>query len=589
MLVRGSGVARRLAAALDWLLSGRFLGAVLPRGTVGYVAAGAGVALMTVAIGGIAGRWGSGALGSVSVLYLLVVLPVAVRYGRGPAVFASAAAFLAHNWFHVQPLHTLTVADPQEWVALVLFLVVSTVTGALAAAQRRRAEEARRREREARALHELGRILSASDDVGAALRAVAEHLRAALDLGGCAVLLPDDPVRGGRAVARAVAGAAPPPEERATAEWLVAPARSASAAGPGRRWVRVHPPQRGPARRAAPRVAFVPLRAAERTVGVLRLARRPDAPAWSEEDARLVDAAADQIALAVERARLREEALDMEVLRRTDETRQALLASVSHDLRTPLASIKASAESLLQEEVPWTPGERRAFTLAIREEADRLNRLVENLLDVSRIEAGALRPARQLYPLEALVDDVVGRLRGPTARHRVVVDVPEDLPPVPLDYVLVGQALANLLENAVKHTPPGSTVTVSARQEGDAVVLAVTDDGPGIPAAALPRVFDKFFRVSGGDTARTPGTGLGLAVVRGVAEAHGGAAAVASPPPGALRGTRFTLSLPLRPGEAPPPARLGPVDAPPVSLPPAAPSRPGAARADADGRAGAAT
>ena len=264
-----------------------------------------------------------------------------------------------------------------------------------------------------------------------------------------------------------------------------------------------------------------------------------------------MDAAADQIALAVERARLREEALEAEVLRRTDETRRALLASVSHDLRTPLASIKASAESLLQEEVPWTPGDRQGFTLAIREEADRLNRLVENLLDVSRIEAGALRPEREWYPLDALVDDVVGRLKGATARHRLVVDVPETLPPVPLDYVLVGQALANLIENAVKYTPPGSTIRVTAGQEGDAVVLAVLDDGPGIPPAAQPRVFDKFFRVTGGDTARTQGTGLGLAVVRGVAEAHGGTAGVSSPPPGAARGTRFTLSLPLHPQDLP--------------------------------------
>ncbi len=132
-----------------------------------------------------------------------------------------------------------------------------------------------------------------------------------------------------------------------------------------------------------------------------------------------------------------------------------------------------------------------------------------------------------------------------------MVDVPETLPPVPLDYVLVGQALANLIENAVKYTPPGSTIQITAVQEGDAVVLAVSDDGPGIPPAAQPRVFDKFYRVTGGDTAPTQGTGLGLAVVRGVAEAHGGSAGVSSPPPGEARGTRFTLSLPLHPRDLP--------------------------------------
>jgi two-component system, OmpR family, sensor histidine kinase KdpD len=380
---------------------------------------------------------------------------------------------------------------------------------------------------------------------------VAEHLRAALGLTGCAVLLPDDPVRGGRAMARAMAGAALSVEERSTAEWMVATSRSPSAAGPGRRWVRVHDPRRAPAHAAVPRVTFVPLKAAERTVGILRLARPADASEWSVEDDRLLDAAADQIALAVERARLREEALEGEVLRRTDETRKALLASVSHDLRTPLASIKASAESLLQEDVPWTAPERRGFTLAIREEADRLNRLVQNLLDVSRIEAGALRPAREWYPLEALVDDVVGRLQGATARHCIVVDVPETLPPVPLDYVQVGQALTNLLENAVKYTPVGSTVRITARQDGDTVRVDVSDDGPGVPREALPRVFDKFYRLSGGDTARTPGTGLGLSVVRGVVEAHGGTVGVASPPPGEARGTRFSFALPLQPRDMP--------------------------------------
>jgi two-component system sensor histidine kinase KdpD len=352
---------------------------------------------------------------------------------------------------------------------------------------------------------------------------------------------------------------------------MVAPARSASATGPGRRWVRVHQPQRGAARAAPYRVSFVPLKAAERTVGVLRLAQRPDAAAWSEEDARLVDAAADQIALAVERSRLRQEALAAEVLRQGESARKALLASVSHDLRTPLASIKASADSLVQDDVTWTEGERRGFAVAIEQEADRLNRLVENLLDASRIEAGALRPDRDWYPLEALVDDVLGRLRDLTAAHRVTVDVPEALPPVPLDYVQLGQVLTNLIENAVKYTPPGSTIAVSAIQEGASVRVTVADDGPGIPAAALPRIFDTFYRVASGDTARTRGTGLGLAVVRGVVEAHGGTVAAASPPPGAAHGAALSFTLPLHPPglpvpNAPPPdVEAGDEPAPPAA------------------------
>ena len=195
------------------------------------------------------------------------------------------------------------------------------------------------------------------------------------------------------------------------------------------------------------------------------------------------------------------------MLRRTDETRRALLASVSHDLRTPLASIKASAESLLQDEVAWTPGDRRGFTLAIREEADRLNRLVENLLDVSRIEAGALRPEREWYPWTPWWTTSSDGSRA-TARHRLVVDVPDDLPPVPLDYVLVGQALTNLIENAVKYTPPGAP-SGHGRPEGDAVVLAVIDDGPGIPAPPRSASSTSSTASPAGTPRRTPGTGLG--------------------------------------------------------------------------------
>ena len=278
-----------------------------------------------------------------------------------------------------------------------------------------------------------------------------------------------------------------------------------------------------------------------------------------------MDTAADQIALAVERARLREEALEAEVLRRTDETRRALLASVSHDLRTPLASIKASAESLLQDEVAWTPAERRGFALAIREEADRLNRLVENLLDVSRIEAGALRPEREWYPARG----PGGRRRGAaaaTARHHLVVDVPETLPPVPLDYVLVGQALANLIENAVKYTPPGSTIRVTARQEGDAVVPRGGRRRARHPGSGPPRVFDKFYRVSGGDTAPHPGDrpGPGRGAGRGGGPRRDGRR---NQPPARARRGGHAHPLPA-PAPAGPPRPAGRRPAPPRRAPP---------------------
>jgi two-component system sensor histidine kinase KdpD len=182
-----------------------------------------------------------------------------------------------------------------------------------------------------------------------------------------------------------------------------------------------------------------------------------------------------------------------------------------------------------------------------------LHRLVENLLDLSRIEAGRLQPDRDWFPLDTLVDDLLARLEPITAEHPVTVDVPEDLPPVPLDYVQIEEVLANLVENATRYTPPGTPVTISARQEGAAVRVAVADAGPGIPKDALPYVFEKFYRVAGGDRALTKGTGLGLAVARGFVEAHGGAIEVRSPAPGKTRGTVFTFTLPLTiPGQEAP-------------------------------------
>jgi two-component system sensor histidine kinase KdpD len=543
----------------------------LPTALTGYAAAAAGVALVSFAIGGVLSAV---RIANIAMLYLVVVLAVAARFGNGPAIAASIAAFLTFDWFFIEPVHTFTIADPEEWLALLLFLVVAVVTSQLAAAQRRRADEARRREREARALHQLGRLLAEHDPstgsgqagqaLDAGLQAVAEHLRAELGLAGVAILLPTDPARGGRVTAHAIAGESPPPEEQTSAEWVLAPTPTAAglvgngrveagteAAGPGRRRsVRIRPPLSAAARRAAARVRFEPLTAGERTVGILRLTStgRPD---WTPEEARLIDAAARQLGLAVERTRLRREALEAEVLRQTDAARQALLDSVSHDLRTPLASIKASAGSLRQKDVQWSEAERDGFASAIEQEADRLNRLVENLLDMSRIEAGALRPDLDWYPLEAVLDDVLGRLRSATARHRVVVDVPESLPPVPLDYVQIGEVLHNLIENATRYTPPGSEIRISADDEGTRVRVTVADDGPGIPPAALPHVFEKFYRVSSGDTARTPGTGLGLAVARGLVEAHGGTMEVHSPAPGRSTGTAFRFTLPLAaPGRA---------------------------------------
>jgi two-component system sensor histidine kinase KdpD len=282
-------------------------------------------------------------------------------------------------------------------------------------------------------------------------------------------------------------------------------------------------------------------------VGTISLVREQGGSGFRAVDNRLLLAVAAQLGLAVERERLRREAMETEVLRRTDELKTALLNAVSHDLRTPLASIIASAGSLRQRDVAWTEQDQQEFAEAIEQEARRLNRIVSNLLDLSRIEAGSLRPAADWYDVGALIDDVVGRLRPVTAQHRVSVDVPEDLPPVQLDYVEIDQVLSNLIENAVKYTPPGGEINIGVRPGDGEVEISVADRGPGLPAAALARVFDPFYRVDGTSRAdssgpRPLGTGLGLAVARGLVEAHGGRIWVENRPGG---GACFTFTLPL--------------------------------------------
>jgi K+-sensing histidine kinase KdpD len=358
-----------------------------------HAAALAAVAAVTGAIGAIEAR---GHIANISMLYLIVVLMAATFAGRWPAISASIGAFLMFDWFFVQPLHTLSVGDPDEWFALVIFLATAMITGQLAANQRDRAREAAERERETVTLYE-------------------------------------------------------------------------------------------------------------------------------------------------ERDRLRERATEAELHRQADELKTALLGAVSHDLRTPLASIIASAGSLRQPDVVWTDAEEKSFLSDIEVEARRLARIVANLLDLSRMESGALRPERSWYDLAALVDDVLGRLRATTRGHPVHVRVSDEMPPVPLDYVEVDQVLSNLVENAVRHTPDGTRIWITVERGKDHAIVIVSDDGPGIPEAELPRLFDPFVRAarrSGGPG----GVGLGLAIARGLVEAHGGQIAAENRAEG---GASFRFTLPL--------------------------------------------
>ncbi len=510
----------------------------------GYVAALAAVALVSGAIGLILAYI---SIPNISMLYLIAVLASATAFGSGPAILASVAAFLTFDWFFVEPPHTFTIANPSEWLALLLLLLTALITGQLAAGQRRRARQAEQREREAVVLYDVVRLVGAPD-LKSALNAVAERLRRELHLVAVAIELMDNHDTTVREVvgdAEAVRVMSSMPTELLSEG--EAPSRERRAA-PGR-WVRVVPPHLpGVAPRAGDEdVHVVPVKSQGQSAGTILLAHPPGAPDFDPADDRLLSAVATQLGLAVERRRLRREATEAEALRRTDELRTALLNAVSHDLRTPLASIMASAGSLLQKDVPWTEGERDQFAGAIERESGRLNRIVGNLLDLSRIQAGSIRPELDWYDLRALVDDVLGRLRPITAQHHLVIDVQKDLPPVPLDYVEIDQVISNLIENAVKYSAAGTEIRISARRDGEEVRVEVADRGPGIPPEALPLLFKPFSRVEG-EGPRPKGTGLGLAVARGLVEAHGGRIWAENRRGG---GAEFAFSLPLSPHSQP--------------------------------------
>ncbi|HKV03203.1 MAG TPA: ATP-binding protein [Ktedonobacteraceae bacterium] len=503
---------------------------------------------------------------NISLVYLLVVLTLASTRGLYAAILASVVAFLSFDFFLVPPFYTFTIAKFDEWLALFVFLVTAIITGELASALRKRAEQARRREHETRILYELVRATNSEEDLHRQLSIVARavvDVFASWGVRDCEILLPDVKSR------LAVQGSASQPadqvklssDEEATASWVMTQAQT----------VELHDvslvPQKsgdyGPraivrstATKEAVRryIRMIPLKMGQQAIGVLCL--------FMEDDPRLIALEkslgmerersnsqtaffwtfVDQATAVIERARLRRESLQIELLQRTDALRAALLSSVSHDLRTPLSSIKAAASSLLQEEVQWDDEARRSFALSIESEADRLNRLVANLLDMSRIESGALKPEKEWYPIDELIHDVLGRMQPVLEGRTIHTDLPDDLPPVKLDYLQIDQVLTNLIENALRYTPAGSPIEIGVQAIGDRMIISIADRGPGIPAADRERVFDKFYRVMETQTARTIGSGLGLAVSRGLVEAHGGRIWVENRKGG---GAIFRFTLPL--------------------------------------------
>src|SRR5260370_22412855 len=484
---------------------------------------------------------------NISIVYLLVVLALASTRGRYPAILASLVAFLAFDFFLVPPLYVFPINRIEEWIALFVFLVTAILTSQLAVTLRQRAEQASRREREARILYELVRATNSEEELERLLSIIAQAVVDVFSSWGvldCALLLPD--ARGKLTVQASTRQPADQlsSDERASAAWVMTHGQTAglyedAPHTPGKHAgsaLRIIVQSTALGRVARRSLRLIPLKTSQQVVGVLRLRLQGETQRFTteehlEEEQEHPNARTaffwtflDQATSVIERARLRRENMRIELLQRTDELRAALLSSVSHDLRTPLSSIKAAASSLLQEDVQWDEETRRSFALTIEHEADRLNRLVGNLLDMSRIEGGALKPEKEWYPISELIHDVLGHLQDTLQEREVRVSLPDDLPPVELDYLQMDQVLTNLLENAARYTLPCLPIEISGEATDEHVIIGIADHGPGIPPHDLERIFDKFYRVSGTvrRTSSVMGTGLGLAVCRGLVEAHGG-------------------------------------------------------------------
>ena len=451
---------------------------------------------------------------NASAAYLAAVVATAFISGTWGAIVAAVASFLLYDFLFVLPLYTFTVADPGEWLNLVLLLFIGIVVGQLVALQRARTEIAIAREREARALFQVSRELATRESTPAVLPTVAGILRqqAAMDRIWVA-LGPDD--------ARERVAADTEPGQRPPIPGLHYVLQRTLDETPAR-WSRVHQPGQGRAGEISGREAYrVRIEAGPKQFGSIWALRQRGRDEPDRTETRLLSAAADQIGQALAHDRLAAESQAAEIARQSDALKSALLQSVSHDLRTPLATIRAAAGTL-RPGSGLSAADQQESAEAIDREVEYLNRLVTNLLDLSRIDAGALVAERDVYELEDLVGQTVERLRGRLADRPVELALAA--PPVEVDPVFLDEALTNAIENAIKYTPPGTGISITARDiPGEPRIrLTVEDRGPGVPDQALSRIFDKFYRVPGVAGGSRSGTGIGLAVVRGLVQAMGG-------------------------------------------------------------------
>ena len=438
--------------------------------------------------------------------YLVPVVVSTLAWGLGPGIVAALAAFFAFNYFFIEPRFTLLVARPQDWLVLAAFLAIAVLVSQLLGRTRSALSAAQQREHEAMRLYEFSTALARQRTDQSIARTVAQYALETFQADQVEVLVEAS-------------------GDQAPSSVCLPPDRSAAS--------------------DRPPTSVAPLLTAGGLQGEIRLWL--DRTALLPAEDRLLRTFATQSALALERARLARSETRASVAEESDRLKTALLSSVSHELRTPLAAIKAAVTSLRSGAVERQSIARDELLATIEEETDQLNTLVGNLLDMSRIEAGVLKPQRSWNDLEEIVGAALARLKQAARHHRLEIAVPEDLPLIPVDFVQIQQVFINLIGNSLKYSPEGSPIRVEATpRDPDVVMVRVINHGPTMPDQHLDRIFDKFYRVTAAD--RVTGTGLGLSICKGIVEAHGGRIWAEN----LTDGLAFNFTLPLRAKDLPP-------------------------------------
>jgi two-component system sensor histidine kinase KdpD len=435
---------------------------------------------------------------------------------------------LCFNFFFLPPLYEFTIADPANAVALVLFMFVAIAASALAARTRSQTEAARREARTTAELYAFSRKIAGVIELYDLLWIVVTHLARLLNA-EVVMLMPENGPEDGKLAPRA---AFPPDSEFSDAD--LAAARWS--------WDADHPTGRGTDTLPGGRWLFVPISTSRSGVGVIGVLPLKEGRELSASERRLLEAVGNQAAIAIERLTLADDIDQARLGAERERLRSAMLTSVSHDLRTPLASIIGALSSLRSYRDRYDEATRADLIGTALSEAERLDRFVGNLLDMTRLDAGAIVPKREVVEVGDLVSTALRRAAPLLKDHVVAPSIQPGLPSLSLDFVLAEQILFNILDNAGKYSPPGGRIEVDARRVGQHVEIAVRDEGPGIPAVALERIFDKFYRADDGDRRRA-GTGLGLAIAKGFVEAHGGT--IAARNRSDRSGAEFTVSFPI--------------------------------------------